>query len=151
VRLTDNPTVSNALSSRWAAGDKDDARQAEGRRRQRVYNLAVNRYGGANLFSIRPLWKKSLDGGGPPPPIYRRIQRSNAQTWIPRSRPCKILYPAPIELWEVLQCVPLDSHTAGPEGCRRHKYRGYFVWVDHGLSAARSPERQKLEYQQNNG
>jgi hypothetical protein len=66
VRLTDNPTVSNALSSRWAAGDKDQARQAEGHRRQRVYNLAVNRYGGANLFSIRPLWKKSLDGGGPP-------------------------------------------------------------------------------------
>jgi hypothetical protein len=65
--VTDNPTVSNALSSRWAAGDKDDARQAEGRRRQRVYNLAVNRYGGANLFSIRPLWKKSLDGGVPPP------------------------------------------------------------------------------------
>jgi hypothetical protein len=82
VRLTDNPTVSNALSSRWAAGDKDDARQAEGRRRQRVYNLAVNRYGGANLFSIRPLWKKSLDGGGPPPYLSPdpTIQRADVDT-----------------------------------------------------------------------
>jgi hypothetical protein len=83
VRLTSNPTVSNALSSRWAAGDKEDARQTEGRRRQGVYNLAVNRCGGANLFSIRSLWKKSLDGGGTPPPTYPpdpTIQRADVDT-----------------------------------------------------------------------
>jgi hypothetical protein len=36
------------------------------------------------------------------PPIYPWFQRSNGPLWIPLSKAREIMYPTPIELWEVL-------------------------------------------------